>query len=286
MQKEYAYILAGSEFHDAIRNAYPDIDSKVTSISFEYWNSVYSDDLINHYGRVNVSLSGNVAAYVSPDESEILVVSEKEIRSVDCQMMFYRMSNLTSVKFNNFNTDECASMRRMFHGCTSLPRIDLYGMSSVACSDYTEMFNGCSSCLSIDMSTLGYLEYRGQSEILTTNMFNGLESLRRLSVSKQFAFKQDMGLKNPNPAVVFGSDGLWHCPKIGKSFDLTNGQDCDDLSGVSDNVTYYACDVSSNEKDVSVITLGALKSAFSESASRTAKSLRQLGLVSLIGKAR
>ena len=286
MQKEYAYILAGSEFHDAIRNAYPDIDSKVTSISFEYWNNVYSDDLINYYGLVDVSLSGNVKAYVSPDESEILVVSEKEIRSVDCQLMFYRMSNLTSVKFNNFNTDECASMRRMFHGCTSLPRIDLYGLSSAVCSDFTEMFNGCSSCLSIDMSTLGYLEYNGQSEVLTTNMFNGLESLRRISVSKQFAFRQDMGFENPNPVIVFGSDGLWHCPKIGKSFNLNNGQDSYDITRVHDNVTYYACDVASNEKDGSVITLGALKSAFSESASITAKSLRQLGLVSLIGKAR
>lgn len=286
MQKEYAYILAGSEFHDAIRNAYPDIDSKVTSISFEYWNSVYSEDLMLNYGSVNVSLSGNVSAFVSQDHSKILVVSEKEIRSVDCQMMFYRMSNLTSVKFNNFNTDECTSMRRMFHGCTSLPRIDLYGLSSAVCSDFTEMFNGCSSCLSIDMSTLGYLEYNGQSEVLTTNMFNGLESLRRISVSKQFAFRQDMGFENPNPVIVFGSDGLWHCPKIGKSFNLNNGQDSYDITRVHDNVTYYACDVDSNEKDLSVITLGALKSAFSESASITAKSLRQLGLVSLIGKAR
>ena len=250
----YRYLLPGSEFHDKIRTAVPDIDNTVCSIFFKYSHDVIEDTTA--YTVVDVTYIvdtpeyvDNVQALVSEDGSKMYVVSEYDIKCLDCQMMFYRMKNLSRVVLDNFNTDDCSSMRRMFMGCTSLKFIDMSNLSSRNVSDFTEMFSGCSSCLSIDVSNF---QVPSTAETCVfSDMFKDVKLLRRLSVGKSFIFAGSMNLADPDVNTVPGTNGRWNFPVLGTSYSSS------ELSGGTAG-TYYAVDVL-NDSDTSLVTLESLR---------------------------
>ena len=266
----YKYLLPGSEFHDKLRQSNPDMDSSVVTVVFEYTDNV--EHLVEGLDSLSVASDNSdaIKASFSEDGTNLYVYSDYDIRTTDCQMMFYRMSLLSRVKFNNFNTDECTNMRRMFMNCTSLPFVDMSNLSSVNVEDFTEMFSGCSSCFSINIK-----EFQVPSTKETcvfSDMFKELTSLRRLSVGNKFTFSGSMSLSNPDIDTIPGSDGLWYFPKTSSSFTS------DQLTGGVEG-TYYAYDVLSNNHDQELLTVGSLKESMKAVVMEFANTLKILGNV-------
>ena len=260
----YKYLLPGSEFHDALRSKWQDVDSTVQTAVFAHTHSV--EHIVANLDHISAASdnSEDVKACLSEDGACLYVYSDYDIRCLDCQMLFYRMSNLKKVYFSNFNTDDCQSMRRMFMNCSSLQYVNMHGLTSPDVEDFTEMFSGCSSCLSIDVSSL---QVPSTAETCVfSDMFKNCSSLRRITVDEKFTFNPSMSLSNPDASIVKESDGKWHFPLTGESFDASA------LAGGKKG-TYYACDVASSSHDFDAVSLGALKSAVQTVAMEVSKKL-------------
>lgn len=263
----FRYLLPGSELHDKLRTNTPGIDSTVMYIYFKYSEEI--PDVLKEENPITVDMNnaGDILASISEDGTRIYIYSDYDIRTKDCQMMFYRMSNLCRVDLYNFNTDECDSMRRMFMNCTSLVYVDMNNLSSSNVEDFTEMFSGCSSCQYIDIRRFKVPSTK--ETCVFSDMFKDTTSLRRISVGENFVFEASMSLANPNTDVIKDSNGLWNCPELATSYNA------DDLPTGLDT-TYYAIDVNSDTLDKSLITLGSLKESTKDIALSVARQLKYL----------
>ena len=265
----YEYLLPGSEFHDALRDHVSTIDDTLMYASFDYTNNVSSRVEGLEAIPVASDKSDSIVACISEDGTHLYVHSNHEIRLLDCQMMFYRMNLLCRVYLNNFNTDECDTMRRMFMGCSSLHEVDMSNLSSRNVEDFTEMFSGCSSLTSIDIQRFRVPSTK--ETCVFSDMFKNTPSLRRLTVGSTFTFAVSMGIANPDPSVINQSDGKWHLASTGQSFDAS------ELSGGVDG-TYYACDVTSTEHDSDLVTVAGVRGLSKEIANQVAKKLKYLNV--------
>ena len=254
----YAYLLPGSEFHDKLRERKPDVDSTLMYATFDYTDNV--PDFALEWPQVDVGVTGtsDVQACLSEDGTQLYVHSKFDMRVLDCQMMFYRMSLLVRVELNNFVTDECTSFRRMYMNCSSLPYVDMSWLSAPYVEDFTEMFSGCSSCQSIDIR---HLSVPSSAETCVySDMFKGCTSLRRLSVGQDFHFETSMSLSDPDTDAIPESDGLWHSCFTSLAYSVESLP-----SGQAD--TYFAVDVASNSHASDLVTVADVVS----SAEQTAK---------------
>lgn len=263
----HRYLLPGSEFRDAVNSLCGELASAVQEVEFNYTDSLPRWVLDLNQVAVCYDGSDDVKMCVSEDGYTVFVHSDYDVRCLDCQMMFYRMSQLKCVRFCNFNTDECNTMRRMFMGCTSLKHVDMHHLSSDDVEDFTSMFSGCSSLKSVDVSM--FRVPSSKESCTFSDMFKGCSSLRRITVGGNFFFNASMSLTNPDRQKIPESDGTWHFPLTGKSYDSSELQG--GLAG-----TYYACDVASSSLDSSLVTVGALKSAISAVSAQFDKTLRYL----------
>ena len=265
----YKYLLPGSELHDKLRQINSNMDSTVVTVTFDYTDNV--EPLVKGLESLPVAHdnSDSILASFSEDGTSLYVYSDYDIRALDCQMMFYRMSSLCRVKFNNFNTDECSSMRRMFMGCSSLVFVDMSNLSSPVVEDFTEMFSGCSSCLSVDVSNFQVPSTK--ETCVFSDMFKNTSSLRRISVGDKFTFNPSMSLSNPDISAIKESDGKWHLPCAEKAYNAS------ELSGGVKG-TYYACNVLDSSKDSSLITLGSLKKSIEQVAVEVSKKFKYFSL--------
>lgn len=263
----YTYLLPGSEFHDKIRDSVPTIDDTVQLVVFEYYHNVY--DKVSNLSQIVVDSnnSGSILASITESGTTLYVYSDSDIRCKDCQMMFYRMSQLKRVDLSNFNTDECTSMRRMFMNCASLEFVDMSHLSSWVVADFTEMFSGCTSCKCVDVRR--FVLPSEAETCVYSDMFKNNTSLRSISVGSQFTFFDSMSLENPSTESVTESNGKWNNPDTGQSFDSS------ELPS-NTSATYYAVDLLDESNIQGLVTLPSVVSATQQIARTVLRNLRYL----------
>ena len=93
--------------------------------------------------------------------------------------LFYKMQNLKTINFSNFDTSNVTSMYGMFDGCKNLTSLDVSHFNTNKVTNMNDMFNGCSSLTTLDVSNFN------TSNVTNMNsMFNGCSSLTTLDVSR------------------------------------------------------------------------------------------------------
>ena len=250
----YVYLLPGSELHDKLREWVTTIDDSLEKIVFACTSDIPAEVLDYDNIGVDSMNTSNIVASLSEDQKVLYVHSNYDIRSKDCQMMFYRMSNLKEVVFNNFNTDECLSMRRMFMGCTALESVDMCTLTSDNVEDFTEMFSGCTSCKYLDVRSLSVPS--SHETCVYSDMFKNMTLLRRVHVGNTFAFSSVMQLPVPDAAYIPETNGRWNDPTRSTSYTSDN------LPSNLD-ATYFAVDIQ-NVGNNYLITCEGLKNAATE----------------------
>lgn len=263
----FKYLLPGSELHDRLRSTFSGIDGNLVHCMFKSTDDIKT--AVSGWTSVSVDMdkTGSILASLSNDETTLIIHSDFGIKAVDCQMMFYRMKALSHVSFDNFNTSECTTMRRMFMGCESLCEVDMHGLSSYSVQDFTEMFSGCLSCSSIDVCGL---EVPSHAETCVySDMFKDCKCLRVISVGSEFSFSNSMSLANPDSSYIKQTNGKWNRLLDGASFNSNS---------IPSNVkcSYYAIPVNSNMHDNELVTLGSIKSASKQIVQAMSKQLRHL----------
>ena len=158
----------------------------------------------------------DITAYVKANSSDstkydIIFYSPGTIYApVDSSYLFSnssdsnRLTNLTSITFDNFNTSNVTDMRNMFYQCSSLTSLDLSNFDTSNVTNMIYMFYGCYALTSLnvssfntskvtvigamffDCSSLTSLNLSNFNTSNVTNMgymFNGCSSLTSLNLS-------------------------------------------------------------------------------------------------------
>ena len=136
---------------------------------------------------------------------EIHTAASEFIFPANCESMFYFLTDLTSVDFNNcvntenvttmaemfdfcsaltsldlssFNTENVTTMAKMFYSCYELESLDLSNFNTASVTTMAEMFDSCSALTSLDLSSFN-------TENVTTmaEMFYGCSKLESLDLS-------------------------------------------------------------------------------------------------------
>lgn len=260
----YVYLLPGSELHDKLREWVTTIDNSLERVVFACTSDIPTEVLSWDSIGVDSTNTSDIAASLSDDQTVLYVHSNYDIRSKDCQMMFYRMPNLKEVVFNNFNTDECLSMRRMFMGCTSLESVDMCTLTSDNVEDFTEMFSGCTSCKYVDVRSLSVPS--SHETCVYSDMFKNMTSLRRVHVGSTFTFSSVMQFPVPSTAYIPETNGRWNDPTRGTSYTPDN------LPSNLD-ATYFAADMQ-NVGSNYLVTCEGLKNAVTELSRQLLSSIK------------
>ena len=72
----------------------------------------------------------------------------------NCNVMFYGLSNITTIIFKNFNFSKVTSMKGIFHGCSNLISLDLSISNAQSLTDISYMFYGCSNLIYLDLTKM------------------------------------------------------------------------------------------------------------------------------------
>ncbi len=94
------------------------------------------------------------------------------------QSMFYNCTSLTNINFTNFNTSNVTSMESMFYNCASLTNIDVSKFDTSKVTTMQNMFRGCASLEKLDLSNFN------TSQVTTMqSMFDACANLKDLDLS-------------------------------------------------------------------------------------------------------
>lgn len=253
------YLLDGISFHDKLKELRYDIDSTVMYIDFSYTPNV--EGVVEHLESIDVDSNGNgdIKACATMDGAHVYIYSDDDIFCRNACSMFYGMSRLCNVGFDNFDASECLDMSRMFLGCTSIGYIDMENVSTPMLVNCIDMFSGCISCYSLNIKSMSI---NASTEV--SGMFYNTKSLRMLSIGDSFAYNPSMGLSNPDSSIIKGTNGRWNLLSTGNSYSVPEFPS--KVPG-----TYYAVDVKDESNDDSLITVGCLRSALVRIANALSK---------------
>lgn len=127
------------------------IPSSATSVEFSDEIMPASTPLID----VDADGDGGVVAWM--DETVMIVSSQipgqNVIAASSCYELFYRKSNLTSIKMNNFDTSKVNSMESMFYGCSKLTDLNLTSLNTSNVNSMNNMFGSCSKIAGFDLTS-------------------------------------------------------------------------------------------------------------------------------------
>ena len=157
------------------------IPSSATSVEFSDEIMPASTPLID----VDADGDGGVVAWM--DETVMIVSSQipgqNVIAASSCYELFYRKSNLTSIKMSNFDTSKVNSMESMFYGCSKLRSLDLTPLDTTNVTNMKRMFSGCYNLTSLNLSSLNTSNVTSMD-----SMFYSCYELTSLSIGDKFAF--------------------------------------------------------------------------------------------------
>ncbi|MDT2662671.1 BspA family leucine-rich repeat surface protein [Enterococcus hulanensis] len=145
---------------------------------------------------------------------------------------FYENTTLTSVDFGNANCSEIESVSNMFSSCKTLENVDLSGWNTNQVQDMSYMFYNCSQLKEVNLS--GW----DTSQIASGRMygmFSKCDNLSTLTLSSDFEFKDDTGLRGLPDA-----DSRWVKDDSATMYDSTGAfiEAHNDLAETATNHTY------------------------------------------------
>ena len=104
----------------------------------------------------------------------------------DLSNFFSNCTSLTSVKINNWNTNEVTSLQRMFNNCNSLKTLDLSNWDTRNVTDTSGMFNGCRLLTTLDLSGWNMQNVENMND-----MFKGCSAITELTLDEGFGRMKD-----------------------------------------------------------------------------------------------
>ena len=165
---------------------------KIESIKF-LKGQVPTSGIIEQFDASEAEDSSIIGYYTDEDSNdmyELTFVSENNIEAnQNSSNLFYFLSSVKEIAFDNFDTSQVTDMRRMFYYCRSLTSIDVSKFDTSKVTNLREMFYYCSSLTSLDVSKFDTSKVTDMDY-----MFYYCSSLTSLDVSKFDTSKvTDMG---------------------------------------------------------------------------------------------
>ena len=184
------------------------VKNKIESIKFVK-GQVPTAGIIEQFDASEAEDSSIIGYYTDEDSNdmyELTFVSEKNIEAnQNSSYLFYYLSNVKEIAFDNFDTSQVTNMGSMFEACKSLTSLDVskFGTSQVTDMSYMfgegealetldvsklntnqvinmdGMFHHCKNLISLDVS-----EFDTSHVTDMSGMFNHCENLTSLDVSK------------------------------------------------------------------------------------------------------
>ena len=146
-------------------------------------DSVYFVDYVDTSSAIKIynlskySSNNDITAWVTSD-NDLYIGSDWNIYGESFSHLFYGMSSVQTISFDNFNTGEATSMYYMFNGCSGLTSLDVSSFDTSQVKDMGRMFQGTSKLTRLDLSSFD------TSKVTQMHgMFSGMTSLETLNVS-------------------------------------------------------------------------------------------------------
>ncbi len=181
--KVFCKIYAIQQANLTSQQAYDELYPRVNFVTSENWKAAIPDYVnltsIGFYDKKDSGLTGyakddtltaNLDAKLATNDqgklevwtkssTDIAFVSDKVIMApTNCSYLFSdstaanRLTNLTSITFNNFNTSLVVYMNGMFLSCQALTGLDLSNFNTSSVTNINSMFAYCSKLTSLDLS--------------------------------------------------------------------------------------------------------------------------------------
>ncbi|MDE6047221.1 MAG: BspA family leucine-rich repeat surface protein [Anaeroplasmataceae bacterium] len=108
------------------------------------------------YEDTNKSINTNIQVFrSSADSTKVAFVYDGVIKApVNCSLLFAGCSNVKTIGFDNFDTNNVTNMVSMFSMCNNLVSLDLSGFETPKLQGTRNMFGKCSNLAYIDISNL------------------------------------------------------------------------------------------------------------------------------------
>ena len=178
--KHFAVLQKGTDFNK-------NIASTTTAIEF---TTEAMPNTVTDYIDVSEAQNESVLAYmdgttmkVSPKYDGITIYANE-----NCYSMFntYKYNNfdsscteakLSSISFNNFNTDDVTDMSYMFYYCLDLTSLNMSKFNTSNVENMADMFDGCSNITTLNVSSFNTNKVTNME-----HMFNGCSKLATLNI--------------------------------------------------------------------------------------------------------
>ena len=149
--------------------------------------SIYSNELPTLMRFGTTITDSTIPATNAESLLEVLSMNTTALETMS--MMFYRCSNITSIR-SKWNTDKVTNMRNMFAYCSSLTSLDVSDFNTSNVKDMRSMFHGCKSLTSLEVSSWDTHNVTDMG-----SMFNSCISLIKLDM-KNWKINKDSQLSS------------------------------------------------------------------------------------------
>ena len=131
------------------------VKNKIESIKFVK-GQVPTAGIIEQFDASEAEDSSIIGYYTDEDSNdmyELTFVSEKNIEAnQNSSYLFYYLSNVKEIAFDNFDTSQVTNMRAMFNYCVSLTSLDLSNFDTSHVTDMSYMFGEGEALETLDVS--------------------------------------------------------------------------------------------------------------------------------------
>lgn len=149
--RKFNRLLNGLEFSETIKsivnleNSYSIVFGKISDYP-NFKNSTGVNVDANDTGIYQAFETNNVVYVLSMDDS--IIYANK-----DSSFMFYKMSKLNNVEFNNISTEYVWNMEQMFAFCYEIENIDVSSFNTENVTNMKALFVNCDNLKEIDLSS-------------------------------------------------------------------------------------------------------------------------------------
>ena len=158
------------------------VKNKIESIKFVK-GQVPTAGIIEQFDASEAEDSSIIGYYTDEDSNdmyELTFVSEKNIEAnQNSSYLFYYLSNVKEIAFDNFDTSQVTNMRAMFNYCVSLTSLDLSNFDTSHVTDMSYMFGEGEALKTLDVNKLNTNQV-----INMDGMFHHCKNLISLDVSE------------------------------------------------------------------------------------------------------
>jgi len=203
---------------------------------------------------------------------EIHTAASEFIFPANCESMFYFLTDLTSVDFNNcVNTENVTTMAEMFDFCSALTSLDLSSFNTENVTTMAEMFYGCSKLESLDLSN-----FNTASVTTMKSMFQSCEKLTSITFGANFTAASVKSMERMfYNCIAMTSIDLSYFDTTSLKTMKRMFEDCEKLTSITFGANFTAASVESMEnmfKDCEYLPLIDL-SKFNTASVTTMKSM-------------